>query len=108
MRAQNQLKSKVFQNPSQSTPECQKFWREFCRLSKNHQGQAIRCEPHFNTKVAFQLKHGSRVQRKNRDFTPGLSNSVSHAGLSNSVPCVSRGSEQLCVRGYNKQHEVCV
>jgi len=29
-------KSKVSWNPSQSTAEFRKFWREFYRLSKNH------------------------------------------------------------------------
>jgi len=39
-----------------------------CRLSKNHQGQVIRREPHFNVKVAFQAKTRTLRPQKHRDF----------------------------------------
>ena len=47
------MKSKVFQNLSQSTAEFQQLWREFCRLSKNRWKQVFRRGPHSNMKVVF-------------------------------------------------------
>jgi len=83
IRSQNQLKSKVFQNLSQSTAEFQKLWRELCRSSKNHKGQAFRHEPHFNMKVAFWLKRGLRVPGSMETSDAGLSKPAFSVSLNN-------------------------
>ena len=54
-------------------------------LFKNHQEQAIRCEPHFNAKVAFRLKRRPRIQRSMEILDASLSKHAFNASLSNST-----------------------
>jgi len=56
-------KSKVFQNPSQSTAEFWKLWRGFCKLSKNHWGQVIRKQSLYSRRKAnHSHSHNTTMQ----------------------------------------------
>ena len=56
-----------------------------CRLSKNHQRQVIRREPHFNAKVAFWTKTWPHISRSMETSDAGLSKPAFDASLSNSA-----------------------
>jgi len=73
---ENPSNKKEDQNPKtrahRRIPTCNRHWlsgfslSSWCRLSKNHQGQSNKCEPHSNVGVTLQLK--TQISRQTQEW----------------------------------------